>query len=67
MDTMLVWVGRLAGIIGLVLCAIAIVARLSGSWMIGGFQVGTMLQAGTAGMVLGCLAYCASLAERRRS
>ncbi len=67
MDNLLRWVGRLAGIAGFALCAIAIVVRLSGSWTIGGFQVGTMLQAGTAAMVLGCLAYCATLAERGRS
>jgi hypothetical protein len=67
MDSLLLWVGRLAGIGGFALCAIAIVVRLSGSWTVGTFQVGTMLQAGIAGMVLGCLAYCATLAERTRS
>lgn len=67
MENLLLWVGRLAGLIGVVLCACAFVGRLTGTWSLGGFQIGTMLQVGIAGMVLGCLAYCANLAERARS
>jgi hypothetical protein len=66
MGKLLLWVGRLAGLIGVVLCAGAFVGRLTGIWALGGFQIGTVLQAGIAGMVLGCLAYCAHLAERAR-
>ena len=51
---------------GVVLCAAAFAGRLSGTWFLGNFQIGTILLAGIAGMVLGCLAYCASLAERPR-
>ena len=67
MQALLLWIGRLAGLIGVIVCAAAGLSRLSGSWSIGSFQVGTMLQAGMAAMVLGCLAYCASLAERSRT
>ena len=66
MQALLLWIGRLAGVIGVIGCASASFARLGGTWSIGSFQVGTLLQAGTAAMVLGCLAYCASLAERPR-
>jgi len=31
--------------------------------MVGGFQVGTVLQAGMAAMILGCLAYLAVLVD----
>jgi hypothetical protein len=67
MENLLLWVGRLAGLIGVVLCAGAFIGRLTGTWNLGGFQIGTVLQAGIAGMLLGCLAYCANLAERARS
>jgi hypothetical protein len=66
MGHLLLWVGRLAGTGGVILCAAAFAGRLSGTWFLGNFQIGTILLAGIAGMVLGCLAYCASLAERPR-
>ena len=67
MKKLLLWVGRLAGFIGVVLCICAFVGRLTGSWALGGFQIGTVLQGGVAAMVLGCLAYCANVAERSRN
>jgi hypothetical protein len=66
MGKLLLWVGRLAGLFGVVLCAAAFVGRLTGTWFLGDFQIGTVLQGGIAAMVLGCLAYCANLAERSR-
>ena len=39
--------------------------RLAGSYQLGSFQALTLLDAGTAAMVMGCLAYIASLAEGR--
>ena len=67
MKELLLWVGRLAGLIGVVLCACAVVGRLTGNWDLLGFQIGTALQGGIAAMVLGCLAYCANVAERSRN
>lgn len=64
MRSLLLLAGRVAGFIGLALCAMAIVVRLTGSYVFAGFEVGTLFQAGIAAMVGGCLAYCASLAER---
>jgi hypothetical protein len=64
MNHLLRWVARIAGAIGVVLCAVSMLSRMGGVWMVGGFQVGTLLQAGIAGMVLGCLAYLAILVEK---
>ncbi len=64
METLLLWVGRLAGLTGVLLTVIAFGSRVTGNFFPGGFQVGTILQAGIAAMVLGCLSYVANLAER---
>jgi len=67
MEQLLLWIGRFAGIGGVLLCAVAVGVRLYGRFFIAGFQALTMLQVGVAAMVLGCLAYLAVLAERRRT
>lgn len=61
----LLWVGRLAGLVGVLVCAFAVVARLSGFYQLLDFQVLTVMQAGVAAMVLGCLGYLALLARRK--
>jgi hypothetical protein len=61
---MLLWIGRVTGLVGVGLSAVAGVARLAGVYQLGSFQALTLLDAGTAAMVMGCLAYLASLAER---
>jgi cell division protein FtsX len=63
---LLLWIGRLGGIIGVILCAVAILARLRSVYNVAGFQVGTFLLAGVAAMVVGCLGYLAAIAERPR-
>ena len=64
METLLIWTGRLAGLAGVVLCLIAGAVRLSGAYLLGQFQVTTLLQVGVAGMVLGCLCLVMALLER---
>ena len=66
MERLLLWIGRLGGIAGIVLMAIAVVARLQGRFMVGDYQVGTMLIVGIAGLVAGCFGYAAAVAERPR-
>jgi hypothetical protein len=66
MDSLLRWAGRLAGLAGVLICVAAIASRLAGTYFVGGFQVGTLLLAGLAAMVAGCLCYLALLAERGR-
>ena len=61
----LLWVGRLAGLLGVLVCVVAITGRMGGTWGIFYFQIGTIFQAGIALMVLGCLGYLALLARRK--
>jgi hypothetical protein len=66
MEMLLLWIGRLAGVAGALVALAAVLARGSGQYVVAGLQVGTLLQAGIAAMVLGCLGYVASIAERRQ-
>lgn len=61
------WAARIAGLIGVVVSVVACLARLSGRYEVGNYQPITLLQAGTMAMVLGCLLYVASIAERSTS
>ena len=63
MNNLLRWTSRSAGVIGVLLCAVSVVARSAGSFVVGGLQVGTVLQGGMAAMILGCLAYLAVLVD----
>jgi hypothetical protein len=65
-SNLLILIGRVAGIFGVVLGAASVAARAMGMFFIGTLQVGTLLQASIASMVLGALAYAAAVAERRR-
>jgi hypothetical protein len=64
MNNLLLWLGRVAGVGGVSLCVVAAVARISGHYFLGSFQVGTLLQAGMAMMIAGCLGLLAVLTER---
>jgi hypothetical protein len=66
MANLLIWIGRVAGCLGVLVCAMALGARVTGTWSVGGMQIGTLFQFGMAAMILGGLAYCAALAERPR-
>ena len=54
MKSVLLLLGRLAGVGGLLLCVAAAVIRLRGTYYIGSLQVGTLLQAGIAAMGIAC-------------
>lgn len=64
MQTTLTWLGRLAGIAGALMCLVGGGVRLSGSYWLGGFQAGSLLQAGSALMTFACLCFLALLAGR---
>ncbi|MEO5765837.1 MAG: hypothetical protein ABIR52_11050 [Casimicrobiaceae bacterium] len=53
MNDLLLWLGRLTGVIGLAVCVGAVALRLTGAYWLGGFQVGTLLIAGTASLAAG--------------
>jgi hypothetical protein len=63
MNNLLRWTARSAGIVGVLLCLVSFLSRAASVWLVGGFQVGTVLQVGMAGMILGCLAYLAILVD----
>lgn len=66
MTRLLIWIARMAGTCGVALIAVAAVTRLAGAYWIGGFQMGTLLQAGIAMALVGCLAYIVVLVEQPR-
>jgi hypothetical protein len=66
MNYVLIWIGRIAGLLGMVAVGCAVIARATGVWYLGGLQLGTLMNAGIAAMVLGAWAYAASVAERKR-
>ena len=66
MTILFVWIGRIGGAVGVLLCVIAVLARIRGMFGLAGFQVGTVLLAGMAAMLVGCLGYLAVIAEFRR-
>jgi hypothetical protein len=67
MSKLLLWVGRIGGSAGVVLSVIAVLARVRGMYNLAGFQTGTVLLAGMAAMLAGCLGYLAAIAERGRT
>ena len=66
MSDMLLWVGRGAGAIGVLLCVVGVGVRLSGQYWLTGFQVGTLLLAGTSAMIAGCFCLLVLLTRRSR-
>ena len=54
MNDLWLWLGRVAGVAGLLLCAVAAGARLTGRFWLGDFQAGTLMGAGTAALCAGC-------------
>jgi hypothetical protein len=64
MTELLLWLGRLAGLLGLAAVGAALALRAAGVWHLGSVQIGTLLQGGIAALACGAWAYAASLAER---
>ena len=42
MHGLLIWIGRIAGVAGVLLCAVAFVARAANTWHVGGYPIGTL-------------------------
>ncbi|HLX30988.1 MAG TPA: hypothetical protein VKV24_21125 [Casimicrobiaceae bacterium] len=57
--------GKVLGIIGIVMCIIAGIARLTGHYTIGSFPAITLFEGGTAVMVAGCFSLLWDLVARR--
>lgn len=61
MDKLLLSLGRLAGVVGVLIVALAGTMRVTGSYALGGFDLGTLLIAGIAAMVFACLCFLTAL------
>ena len=67
MDSLLLWMGRFAGVAGGLMTAWAVAARLTGAYFAGGFQIGTLLLAGMTGVLFGCFCLLVLLTRRHRA
>jgi hypothetical protein len=61
MARLLIWFGWIAGIGGILVCLVSAAVRLSGTFTLGRFELGTLLHVGTAAMILGCFCLLAAL------
>ena len=56
--------GRIIGSVGLLMCGIAVAWRILGNYFLAGFGLGTLLQAGTSTVVIGCFLLLARVDRR---
>lgn len=66
MNATLLPLGRLAGLVGFLLCLVAGLARLAGMHWFAGFEIVTVLQIGIGGMVFGCFCLLVALTGSAR-
>lgn len=64
MNTLLTRAGQLAGLLGILLMAASILARLTGRYTIGDFQAGTLMIAGAGTVTVGCFLLLWAISER---
>lgn len=67
MDAILITLARMAGIGGVLLAAFAVLVRLSGRYVFGGFETSTLLLGAVTAMAFAGLCYAEVIAARRRS
>ena len=65
MNSLLLLAGRSAGLLGILMCAVAVAGRLSGSFWIGGLQLSTLLLGGVAALAIACFLMLWVLTQRR--
>jgi hypothetical protein len=65
-EKFLIFMGCVSGLTGVLVCLVTGAARIGGSYWLGGFQAGTLLQAGVAVMLFGCFCLLLALVARRR-
>jgi hypothetical protein len=66
MSALLLRAGQAAGLLGLLLMAIAVVARLGGRYVLGGVAVSSWMLAGVAAVGVGCFLLLWFLSQRPR-
>ena len=62
---MLLGIGRIGGIVGVLVCLVAVGVRLGGRYLLGGFPVGTLFTGGIAAMVAGSFCLLWVMTTRR--
>ncbi|MBL8447633.1 MAG: hypothetical protein JNJ44_09515 [Zoogloeaceae bacterium] len=65
MEGLFLGLGRLAGLLGVLLSVVAVVLRLTGRYHIGSFGAGVVLQAGMAAILVGCFFLLCVVTSRR--
>jgi hypothetical protein len=65
MQKAIVNLGRLVGVVGILVCVVAAVLRLLGNYSVVGLGTGTVLQTGTSAVVIGCFLLLFDRAENR--
>jgi hypothetical protein len=66
MDRIIEWLGNVAGTLGVLVCLGSGLVRIAGGFYLGGVQLMPLFTAGTALMVMGCLAKLHLLTRMRR-
>ena len=66
MQQLLNLAGSIAGVLGILLCTVGGLARVSGQYHVGGFESTTLFMVGTGVMVFACLVKLEALAARFR-
>lgn len=66
MNSILLLGGRLAGLIGILLIAVSIVARIAGKFYLGGLATSTVMTAGIAALSVGIFLLLWLLVDRGR-
>ena len=64
MDLLMLFAGRTAGILGVLLCLVAGISRLTGNYYVADVEATTLFMVGTGLMVFACLLRLESLANR---
>ena len=65
MEKILTLAGRIVGAIGVLVCAIAVIARLLGGFKVAGLWAATLLQGAVAAVVIGCFLLLVSMSLRK--
>ncbi len=64
MNAVLLTGGQLVGVLGMLMIAVALVARLAGNFTLGGFATGSLMLAGIGAVSVGCFLLLWSIAQR---
>lgn len=66
METILLRGGKLAGLAGILMIVVSVVARLAGNYSLGGFGTGTLMLAGIGVVTVGCFLLLWFVAEHSK-